>query len=49
MEPFFGLNFMNNNPSWKSDTTGDGLPDAYQVMAGSGALGLPAYSKNPIQ
>jgi hypothetical protein len=49
MEPFFGLNFMNNNPSWESDTTGDGLPDAYRTMAGSGALGLPAYSKNPIQ
>jgi hypothetical protein len=49
MEPCFWLIFMYNNPSWKSDTTGDGLPDAYQVMAGSGALGLPAYSKNPIQ
>jgi hypothetical protein len=49
MEPFFGLDFMNNNPTWKSDTTGDGLPDAYQTMAGSGALGLPSYSKDPIQ
>jgi len=47
MEPYFGLNFMNNNPTWETDTSGDGLPDAYQTMAGSGALGLPSYSKFP--
>jgi len=47
MEPYFGLNFMNNNPTWETDTSGDGLPDAYQTMAGSGALGLPSYSKIP--
>jgi hypothetical protein len=49
MEQYFGLNFMNNNPTWETDTSGDGLPDAYQAMAGSGASGLPAYSKDPIQ
>jgi hypothetical protein len=54
MEPVFGLNFMNNNPSWKNDTDGDGLPDAYESMVGLNpnsaepAPGLPAYSKNPV-
>ena len=49
MEPFFGGNMMTNSPGWKLDADGDGLPDLYETMAGAGALGLPAYSKNPIQ
>jgi hypothetical protein len=49
MEPFFGGNMMTNSPGWKLDADGDGLPDLYETMAGSGALGLPAYSKNPTQ
>ena len=48
VEPFFGGNMMTNNPGWKLDTDGDGLPDLYETMAGAGALGLPAYSKNPV-
>ncbi len=49
MEPYFGGNMMTSNPTWKVDVDGDGLPDLYETMAGSGALGLPAYSKNPTQ
>jgi len=49
MEAAFGGNMLTNNPTWKIDADGDGLPDLYETMAGSGALGLPAYSKNPIQ
>ena len=48
MEAFFGGNMMTNNPGWKLDVDGDGLPDLYETMAGSGALGLPTYSKNPV-
>jgi hypothetical protein len=48
MESAFGGNMMTNNPAWKADSDGDGLPDLYETMAGSGALGLPPYSKNPI-
>ena len=47
MEAAFGGNMMTNNPNWKLDTDGDGLSDLYETMAGSGALGLPGYSKNP--
>jgi hypothetical protein len=49
MEPYFGGSMMTSNPTWKVDVDGDGLPDLYETMAGSGALGLPAYSKNPTQ
>jgi hypothetical protein len=48
MEAAFGGNLLTNNPAWKADADGDGLPDLYETMAGSGAVGLPAYSKNPI-
>jgi hypothetical protein len=48
MEAYFGGNMMTSNPTWKVDADGDGLPDLYETMAGSGALGLPGYSKNPI-
>ena len=48
MEPFFGGNMMTNSPGWKLDADGDGLPDLYETMAGSGALELPPYSKNPL-
>ena len=48
MEAYFGGNMMTNSPGWKLDADGDGLPDLYETMAGSGALGLPAYSKNPV-
>ncbi len=48
MEAAFGGNMLTNNPSWKLDADGDGLPDLYEAMAGSGALGLPGYSKNPV-
>jgi hypothetical protein len=39
---------MTSNPTWKVDADGDGLPDLYEALAGSGALGLPGYSKNPV-
>jgi len=48
MEPYFGGNMMTSNPTWKVDVDGDGLPDLYETMAGSGGSGLPGYSKNPI-
>ena len=48
MEAAFGGNMMTNNPAWKADVDNDGLPDLYETMAGSGALGLPSYSKNPL-
>jgi hypothetical protein len=48
MEPYFGGNMMTNSPGWKLDADGDGLPDLYETMAGSGGSGLPAYSKNPV-
>jgi hypothetical protein len=48
MEAYFGGNMMTSNPTWKVDADGDGLPDLYEALAGSGALGLPGYSKNPV-
>lgn len=48
MKAYFGGNMMTNNPAWKLDADGDGLPDLYETMAGSGGSGLPGYSKNPI-
>ncbi|MGA2281106.1 MAG: hypothetical protein ABSG80_12470 [Verrucomicrobiota bacterium] len=48
MEAYFGGNMMSSNPTWKADADGDGLPELYETMAGSGGSGLPAYSKNPV-
>jgi len=48
MESLFGGSMMSNNLTWKADVDGDGLPDLYEIMASSGALGLPSYSKNPV-
>jgi hypothetical protein len=55
MEASFGGNMFTNNPTWRVDTDGDGLPDLYKTMVGVStstpppAPGLPAYSQNPIQ
>jgi hypothetical protein len=55
MEASFGGNMLTNNPAWKVNTAGDGLPDLYKTMVGLSpnsaepAPGLPAYSMNPIQ
>ena len=49
MEAALGCNPQVFNPGWKLDSDNDGLPDTYETMAGSGALGLPAYSKNPTR
>lgn len=55
MATSFGGNIMTNNTSWKANTTGDGFPDLYKTMVGlntnsaAPVLGLPSYSKNPIQ
>ena len=48
MEVVFGGAMMTANPGWKLDADGDGLSDLYETMAGSGALGLPVYSRNPV-
>ncbi|MGA2280998.1 MAG: hypothetical protein ABSG80_11930 [Verrucomicrobiota bacterium] len=48
MEPYFGGTMMTSSPTWKMDADGDGLPELYETMAGSGGSGLPAYSKNPV-
>jgi hypothetical protein len=55
MQPFFGGNMLTNNPTWKVDTDGDGLPNEYKVMVGLStntpplAPGLPAtYPINPV-
>jgi len=48
MESLFGGAMMSSNPTWKVDADGDGLPDLYETMAGSGALGLPSYTENPV-
>lgn len=55
MEAPFGGNMLTNNPAWKVNTSGDGLPDEYKTLVGLNpnsaqpAPGLPSYSKNPIQ
>jgi hypothetical protein len=55
VEAAFGGNMLTNNPAWKADSDGDGLPDLYETMIGlnpnsaEAAPGLPSYSKNPIQ
>ena len=55
MAASFGGNMLTNNPAWKVNGSGDGLPDEYKTMVGLNpssaqpAPGLPAYSKNPIQ
>jgi len=55
MESSFGGFLMTNNASWKVNITGDGIPDEYKTMVGlntnsaAPVLGLPSYSKNPIQ
>jgi hypothetical protein len=49
----FGGNIFTNNPTWRVDTDGDGLPNEYKVMVGISTNsappvpGLPAYSLNP--
>jgi hypothetical protein len=54
MTASFGGSLMTNNPTWRVNTTGDGLPDLYKTMVGlstnspAPVLGLPAYSKNPV-
>jgi hypothetical protein len=54
MQASFGGNMLTNNPTWKVDTDGDGLPNEYKVMVGlstntpPAAPGLPTYSQNPI-
>ena len=54
MQASFGGNMLTNNPTWKVDTDGDGLPDEYKAMVGVStnsappAPGLPAYSQNPV-
>jgi hypothetical protein len=55
MEPIFGLNPQNNNPTWKADIDADGLPDAYETIVGLNpnvaepAPGLPSYNICPVQ
>jgi hypothetical protein len=54
MQASFGGNMLTNNPTWKVDTDGDGLPNEYKVMVGvstnspPSAPGLPNYSPNPV-
>ena len=55
MQASFGGNLLTNNPAWKWDTDGDGLPDEYKVMVNvstnspPSAPGLPTnYSQNPV-
>ena len=54
MQASFGGNEFSNNPTWKVDTDGDGLPNEYKAMVGVStnspppAPGLPTYSQNPI-
>ena len=55
MEAPFGGNMLTNNPAWKIDTDGDGMPDLYKVMVGVSTNSappppnLPAYNPDPIQ
>jgi len=55
MQSAFGGNMLTNNPTWKLDTDGDGLPNEYKAMVGlstntaPSAPGLPNnYPLNPV-
>ena len=48
MEAVFGGNMLTNNPTWKLDADGDGLPDLYETYGRLRRFGFAPYSKNPI-